>query len=86
VHDVTASGATPSSGTRHVPSGPVTIGAGATLTLAPRHGHVMLTGLTGRLRPGDDVSLLLSFQRSGQLLVELPVIAIGEAAPDGSLR
>lgn len=66
----------------HVPSAPVTIQPGATIRLAPGRGHVMLTGLTGALRPGDNVSLLLSFQRAGQLLVELPVIAIGTPTPD----
>jgi copper(I)-binding protein len=70
----------------HVPSGPVTIAPGATLTLSPGHGHLMLTELAGPLRPGDNVSLLLSFQRSGQVLVELPVLAIGALAPDGSRR
>jgi hypothetical protein len=91
LHDIPAAGSIPSPGgggdpDRHVPSGSVTIGAGATLTLSPGHGHLMLTGLTGALRPGDSVSLLLTFQRAGQVLVELPVVAIGAPAPDGSRR
>jgi copper(I)-binding protein len=91
LHDVPgASGARlPPSGSGlggHVPAGPVTIAGGATLTLSPGHGHLMLTELAGPLRPGDNVSLLLSFQRTGQVLVELPVVAIGAPAPDGSIR
>jgi periplasmic copper chaperone A len=73
-------------GAATAPSGLVTIGPRATLTLSPGHGRLVLSGLTGALRPGDSVSLLLTFQRSGQVLVELPVLAIGATAPDGSRR
>jgi copper(I)-binding protein len=68
----------------HAGSGPVAVPAGGVVTLAPGRGHVMLEGLTGPLRPGDRVSLLLRFARAGQVLVEAPVIAIGAAAPDGA--
>lgn len=91
LHDVPGASAAslPPSGSGsggHVPAGPVTIAAGATLTLSPGHGHLMLTELAGPLRLGDNVSLLLSFQRTGQVLVELPVVAIGAPAPDGTTR
>jgi len=87
LHDVPGTGAAAGGrGGQHVPSGPVTVAAGATLALAPGRGHVMLEGLTGQLRPGDNVSLLLGFQRAGQVLVDLPVVAIGAPAPDGSRR
>jgi copper(I)-binding protein len=82
----TRAGSGRGAGGEHVPSGPVTIRPGSTLSLAPGRGHVMLTGLTGTLRPGDSVSLLLSFQRAGEVLVELPVVAVGTQAPDGSRR
>ncbi len=68
----------------HVASGPLAVPAGAVVTLSPARGHVMLEGLTGPLRPGDRVSLLLQFARAGQVLVEAPVIAIGAAAPTGA--
>jgi copper(I)-binding protein len=68
----------------HTDSGPVPVPANGSVTLAPGRGHIMLTGLTGTLRPGDRVSLLLRFARAGQVLVEAPVIAIGAPAPGGA--
>jgi copper(I)-binding protein len=68
----------------HAASGPVPIPANGTVTLAPGRGHIMLEGLTGTLRPGDKVSLLLRFARAGQVLVEAPVVAIGAPAPGGA--
>ncbi|HZB48571.1 MAG TPA: copper chaperone PCu(A)C, partial [Mycobacteriales bacterium] len=67
----------------HESSGPIPVPADATVTLAPGRGHIMLEGLTGALRPGDEVSVLLRFARAGQVLVEAPVIAIGAPAPGG---
>ena len=68
----------------HADSGPVPIPANGSVTLAPGRGHIMLEGLTGPLRPGDEVSLLLRFAGAGQVLVEAPVIAIGAPAPGGA--
>jgi periplasmic copper chaperone A len=68
----------------HADSGPVPIPANGTVTLAPGRGHIMLEGLTGTLRPGDKVSLLLRFAGAGQVLVEAPVVAIGAPAPGGA--
>lgn len=65
------------------PSGPLTIPGGTTVTLAPTRGHLMLEGLAGPLRPGDRVSLLLTFRHAGQVLVDAPVIAIADPAPTG---
>jgi copper(I)-binding protein len=68
----------------HADSGPVPVPANGTVTLAPGRGHIMLEGLTGTLRPGDKVSLLLRFAAAGQVLVEAPVVAIGAPAPGGA--
>jgi copper(I)-binding protein len=68
----------------HADSGPVPIPARGSVTLSPGKGHIMLEGLTGTLRPGDKVSLLLRFARAGQVLLEAPVIAIGAPAPGGA--
>ena len=68
----------------HADSGPIAVPAGGVVTLAPGRGHVMLEGLTGPLRPGDRVSLLLRFAKAGQVLLEAPVVAIGAPAPDGA--
>jgi periplasmic copper chaperone A len=66
------------------PQTPVDVPANSVVTLSPGQGHVMLDGLTGTLRAGDTVSLLLRFDRAGQVLVEVPVIAIGAPAPGGA--
>ena len=80
----TAPAPSSTAGAGHVPSGPLTLAAGATVTLAPGRGHIMLEDLTGTLRPGDVVSMVLAFQRAGQVLVDLPVIAIGAPTPTGA--
>lgn len=62
-------------------TGPLTIPGGSTVTLAPTRGHLMMEGLLGPLRPGDRVSLLLTFKRAGQVLVSAPVVPIAAPAP-----
>jgi copper(I)-binding protein len=66
------------------PAVPVPVPANSAVTLSPGKGHIMLDGLTGTLRAGDTVSLLLRFDQAGQVLVEVPVIAIGAPAPGGA--
>ena len=44
----------------------------------------MLDKLTGTLKAGDTVSLLLRFDKAGQVLVDVPVIAITAPAPGGA--
>lgn len=66
------------------PATPVPVPAGSAVMLSPGKGHIMLDGLTGTLRAGDTVSLLLRFDKAGQVLVEVPVIAIGAPAPGGA--
>ena len=84
-------GVTPSDGPgqaggEHRTSGPLTIPAGGTVVIAPGRGHIMLDKLTGPLRPGDRVSLLLTFEHAGVVLVEAPVVPIGAPAPTGGNR
>lgn len=66
------------------PATPVPVPANSAVTLSPGKGHIMLDGLTGTLRAGDTVSLLLRFDKAGQVLVEVPVIAISAPAPGGA--
>ena len=66
------------------PATPVPVPANSAVTLSPGKGHIMLDGLTGTLRAGDTVSLLLRFDQAGQVLVEVPVIAISAPAPGGA--
>lgn len=65
------------------PNESVTIPGGATVTLAPGQGHLMLADLVSPLEPGDRVSLLLSFEHAGEVLLDAPVIAIEDPAPGG---
>jgi copper(I)-binding protein len=67
-----------------VPAGPYVLGPRATLRLAPAGGKVLLSQLTGPLRAGDQVSVVLTFQRTGQVLVEVPVIAASAPTPSGA--
>ena len=58
--------------------------ANSVVSLTPAKGHIMLDKLTGTLKAGDTVSLLLRFDKAGQVLVDVPVIAITAPAPGGA--
>lgn len=57
---------------RHVPEGFV-IPAHGQHALARGGDHVMLMGLKGALAQGDTVSVTLTFDRAGEITVEVPV-------------
>jgi copper(I)-binding protein len=65
-------------------STPLQVPANATVSLTPAKGHIMLDKLTGTLRAGDTVSLLLHFDKAGQVLIDVPVISITAPAPGGA--
>lgn len=65
-------------------STPLPVPANATVSLTPAKGHIMLENLTGTLRAGDTVSLLLRFDKAGQVLLDVPVISITAPAPGGA--
>jgi len=65
-------------------STPLRVPAGATVSLTPARGHIMLDKLTGTLAAGDTVSLLLRFDKAGQVLLDVPVISITAPAPGGA--
>jgi periplasmic copper chaperone A len=65
-------------------STPLLVPAGATVSLTPAKGHIMLDKLTGPLKAGDTVSLLLRFDKAGQVLLDVPVISIAAPAPGGA--
>ena len=56
---------------------------GTSVTMEPMGYHLMLVGLKAPLKAGDTIHLSLSFQSSGKVAVDAPVIAIGAAAPKG---
>lgn len=65
-------------------STPLQVPANATVKLTPAKGHIMLDKLTGTLNAGDTVSLLLRFDKAGQVLLDVPVISITAPAPGGA--
>jgi copper(I)-binding protein len=65
-------------------STPLQVPANATVSLTPTKGHIMLENLTGTLKAGDTVSLLLRFDKAGQVLLDVPVISTTAPAPGGA--
>ncbi|WP_376088494.1 copper chaperone PCu(A)C [Roseomonas sp. CCTCC AB2023176] len=55
----------------------IAVPAGGTVTLAPGGLHLMLIGLAAPLRAGDRVPVTLTFERAGNVQVELTVEAPG---------
>jgi copper(I)-binding protein len=51
------------------------IGANASLKLSPDGDHLMFIGLTGPLKVGQHVKVVLSFSRAGQVAADFPVRA-----------
>ena len=69
---------------QEAPATPLAVPAKQVAGLTPAKGHIMLDKLTGTLKAGDTVSLLLRFDKAGQVLVDVPVIAITAPAPGGA--
>lgn len=59
------------------------IPAGGKITLKPQADHVMLMGLTNGLKQGDRFSLVLTFEKAGQVEIKVPVEAAGALGPGG---
>jgi copper(I)-binding protein len=56
-----------------MPVAGIDLAPGETVDFEPGGFHVMLTGLTGALSPGDSVGLTLEFQEAGEIQVEAVV-------------
>jgi periplasmic copper chaperone A len=63
---------------------PLAVPGNSTVSLTPAKGHIMLDNLTGTLKAGDTVSLLLRFDKAGPVLIDVPVISITAPAPGGA--
>ncbi len=61
--------------------GGLEIKPGETVTLKPGNLHVMFVDLKHPLETGSAVEATLQFEKAGTVKVELPVVAIGAAAP-----
>ena len=64
----------------HVMSAPVP--AGGTLALEPGGFHGMLMGLATALKEGATFPVTLTFEKAGDVTVEVEVLAIGASGPD----
>lgn len=51
------------------------IPAGGSFVLAPGHEHLMLMGLTRKLKDGDTFQITLTFQNSGDITLTVPVMS-----------
>lgn len=63
------------------PTPNVRLQPGATITLQPAGGHIMLEGLRASLQPGTTVNLQLIFENAGTITIKAPVIGITDTAP-----
>jgi periplasmic copper chaperone A len=61
--------------------GGLEIKPGETVTLRPGSDHVMFVNLKHPFEAGGTVEATLQFEKAGAVKVELPVVAIGAAAP-----
>lgn len=62
----------------------INVPAGGAAELKPGGDHVMFIDLNGPLKEGDKVAVTLTFEKGGEVKVEMPVLAVGAmAAPAG---
>ena len=61
--------------------GGLEIKPGETVTLKPGGYHVMFVKLKHQLQTGNAVEATLQFEKAGTVKIEMPVVAIGAAAP-----
>src|SRR6516162_1192217 len=61
--------------------GGLEIKPGETVTLKPGGDHMMFVKLKHQLQTGNAVEATLQFEKAGAVKIEMPVVAIGAAAP-----
>jgi copper(I)-binding protein len=66
--------------------GALAIPAGKRVTLAPGGMHMMLMGLHDKLDEGATFPMTLSFEKSGEITVEVSVLGIAANGPENSER
>jgi copper(I)-binding protein len=72
---------TDAAGAMAVSGGGIPIPAHGSIALSPGKGHVMIDHLYGVLKPGQTVSIELTFAHAGEVLATAPVIGIAATAP-----
>ncbi|MEQ9639606.1 MAG: copper chaperone PCu(A)C [Alphaproteobacteria bacterium] len=60
------------------------IGAGGEAVLEPGGVHLMLMGLREKLVEGEDLTLVLTFERAGVIELQFPIRSFAARNPDGS--
>jgi periplasmic copper chaperone A len=70
---------TAGAGTHTAPAGPIDVDVPTgSMNFGPGEGHIMLSELAERLRPGDHVDLTLVFDRNGSRTVEVEILSWAE--------
>ena len=64
----------------------IVVPAGASVTLKPGGHHVMLMGLTRKLKEGDAFPLTVLFKKAGKMQISVKVGKIGAAGPMGGMK
>lgn len=59
----------------------VDVKSGAEVIMQPGAMHIMLTGLTGALQPGDQLPVTMVFREAGKLEFDVPVLPLGAKDP-----
>lgn len=59
------------------------IPAGETVALKPGGFHIMFMGLAHPFKQGGSIPVVLSFEKAGDVALELPVAKLGAKSPDG---
>ncbi len=57
------------------------LSAGAIVTMAPGDMHIMLMGLTQKLVEGESFPVILTFEKTGEVTVEVPILGIAAMGP-----
>ncbi|MCK7610878.1 copper chaperone PCu(A)C [Roseibium sediminicola] len=67
---------------RHLEDG-ISVPAGETVALKPGGLHIMFMGLNQSFEEGNTVPVVLTFEKAGDVAVELPVAKMGAKSPAG---
>jgi periplasmic copper chaperone A len=59
----------------------IVIPAGGALELSPNGSHIMLEGLKAPLKQGGTMTLTLTFEKAGDVMVKVPIGAVAAMAP-----
>ena len=64
------------------PAGPLALPMHGTLEMKPGGYHIMLMGLVGPLKKGDEIEITLTFEKAGEVKVKVPVGGVAAGGHD----